>query len=280
MVLLPNLTRVLRRGLTPIAPHFPHSLIPPHLFFPLFYRDDDCISSSPSSVSCADAYLGSNGIYGKVSEYLYNFCFHYASFFRIGLSLLSERARIYVRLLKIKCNHITLKLNGDIILMTVFFDNRREEYVDMYIDKYRPVDSTTDGGPECQFQFTMPLWIKKECNPKLEYLGMETRDNVDNDLLLNGLNAVQMPIRTDRTFRVLGNVKQLGLWEKINFEFDITRVDGRTATIRISKYTKVCFYVWPKSTNDATNNEPNQSSFTRKLSRLSSFYNSCIERFK
>ncbi|EFO87109.1 hypothetical protein CRE_28985 [Caenorhabditis remanei] len=109
---------------------------------------------------------------------------------------------------------------------------------------------------------------------------METRDNVDNDLLLNGLNAVQMPIRTDRTFRVLGNVKQLGLWEKINFEFDITRVDGRTATIRISKYTKVCFYVWPKSTNDATNNEPNQSSFTRKLSRLSSFYNSCIERFK
>ena len=130
------------------------------------------------------------------------------------------------------------------------------------------------------------LWMKKSCNPRLEYLRVVTSTWAKSDilnLLLKGINAVQIPIRTDRTFRVLGNIKQFNSEdsnEEITSEFDITRADGRQATIRISNFGTVCFYVWPESTDDTTNIEPNQSSFTRKFSRLSSFYNSFIERFK
>ncbi|EFP13575.1 hypothetical protein CRE_10427 [Caenorhabditis remanei] len=130
------------------------------------------------------------------------------------------------------------------------------------------------------------LWMKKKCNDRLEYLRVTTGrwvKKIKINKLLKGLNAVQIPIRTDKTFRVLGNIKQFNSEdsnEEITSEFDITRADGRQATIRISDYGTVHFYVWPESTNDATIIEPNQSSFTRKFSRLSSFYNSFIERFK
>ncbi|EFP13546.1 hypothetical protein CRE_10474 [Caenorhabditis remanei] len=106
------------------------------------------------------------------------------------------------------------------------------------------------------------LWMKK-CNPRLEYLEVTSRRELGSEVInqiLKGLNPVQIPIRTERTFRVLGNIKQFipeDSYEKIAAEFDITRIDGRTATIRISNYTKVCFYVWPESTNDTTNIEPN-----------------------
>ncbi|EFP13566.1 hypothetical protein CRE_10463 [Caenorhabditis remanei] len=133
------------------------------------------------------------------------------------------------------------------------------------------------------------LWMKKSCNPRLEYLRVVTSTWAKSDilnLLLKGINAVQIPIRTDRKFRVLGNIKQFiseihfGEDEILASEFDITRADGRQATIRMGTHGTVCFYVWPESTDDTTNIEPNQYLFTRKFSRLSSFYNSCIERFK
>ncbi|EFO87096.1 hypothetical protein CRE_28986 [Caenorhabditis remanei] len=107
------------------------------------------------------------------------------------------------------------------------------------------------------------LWMKKKCNIRLEYLQVATRTWAKSDIknrLLKGLNAVQIPIRTERTFRVLGNIKQFipeNSYEKIAAEFDITRIDGRQATIRISNYGGVLFYVWPESTNNRTSLEPN-----------------------
>ncbi|KAF1756299.1 hypothetical protein GCK72_012752 [Caenorhabditis remanei] len=98
------------------------------------------------------------------------------------------------------------------------------------------------------------LWMKKMFNPRLEYLHVRTSDgNVNKDILLEGLNAVQVSHETKRTFRVLGNVKQQYSWEKIAAEFDITRADGRTATIRFGeshRMESIYFYVWPGSTND------------------------------
>ncbi|KAF1756344.1 hypothetical protein GCK72_012797 [Caenorhabditis remanei] len=124
------------------------------------------------------------------------------------------------------------------------------------------------------------LWMKKKCNARLEYLGVRQKGNFDKDLLLKGLNAVPVPIERNRTFRILGKVQQLRLDEETSAEFDITRVDGRTATIISNGDDTFHFYVWPESTNDATNIEPNQLSFMRVFSWFSSFYNSCVDRFK
>ncbi|KAF1754666.1 hypothetical protein GCK72_021229 [Caenorhabditis remanei] len=93
------------------------------------------------------------------------------------------------------------------------------------------------------------LWMKNKCNPRLEYLEVRINGNINNDFLLKGLKTVPVPVETKKTFQVLGNVQQLRLDEKITAEFDITRVDGRTATIRMSTFGTVYFYVWPESTN-------------------------------
>ncbi|EFP13533.1 hypothetical protein CRE_10525 [Caenorhabditis remanei] len=118
------------------------------------------------------------------------------------------------------------------------------------------------------------LWMKNICNDRLEYLEVRIYDKTSVDLLLDGLNAVLVPIETQREFRVLGNVKRFvpGRFgtDRIAFEFDITRADGRQATIRIGTWGTVCFYVWPESTNPV----PNQSSL------ISTFYNSCFHHFE
>ncbi|KAF1754535.1 hypothetical protein GCK72_021098 [Caenorhabditis remanei] len=346
---------------------------------------------------------------------------------RISLSIISKRARMFVKLLKMKCKHINLTLTGNKIEMRVFFDNSKELTLDMYVNGHTRislnyyyyiawwpgplspmdyvfpimevthcksikqltlarvsgygttipllakllkideviVEDTTSYSfsPESPLQnvlkivlpvssavtisayadrtylreifkgnfesvtlknywgeimpnFDMKLslndlrmtnvkslelpctvfkvkklnryfklWMKKKCNDRLEYLRVTTGRwvNIKIKPLLKGLNAVQIPIRTDKTFRSLGNIKQFNSEdsnEEITKEFDITRADGRQATIRISDYGTISFYVWPKSTNKTTNLELNQSSFTRKFSRISNFYNSCIERFK
>ncbi|EFP13577.1 hypothetical protein CRE_10510 [Caenorhabditis remanei] len=333
---------------------------------------------------------------------------------RIALSIYSKRARMYVRLLKMKCNHIDLRLEDNRVEMKVFFDNSEELKVDMDTDRYKvdlrygndhffwwpgtlsPIDyvlsimdvthcksikqltfpevseydpkydaliplltklpkideviveDTTSWSfsPESpllnvlriifpvtsavtisghiqkpnylreifkgnfdavsvsfylnndekfslnDWKFTnaktlklagpafevedlnryFKLWMKKKCNPRLENLVVRTRENVTKDLLLKGLNAVQVPIRTDRSLGVLGSIKQYHSDEKINWEFDITRADGRIATISISNHRLVCFYVSPF--------RQNQSSFMRRFSSFSSVYNSCIEHFK
>ncbi|EFO84103.1 hypothetical protein CRE_16951 [Caenorhabditis remanei] len=61
---------------------------------------------------------------------------------RISLSILSKRARMFVKLLKMECEHINLKLEHDRIEMKLFFDNCRgfeirTVKVFMYIDKYQ-----------------------------------------------------------------------------------------------------------------------------------------------
>ncbi|EFP13531.1 hypothetical protein CRE_10448 [Caenorhabditis remanei] len=42
------------------------------------------------------------------------------------------------------------------------------------------------------------LWTKKICNDRLEYMEVRTYSNTSMDLLLNGLNAVPVPIETER----------------------------------------------------------------------------------
>ncbi|EFP06592.1 hypothetical protein CRE_25961 [Caenorhabditis remanei] len=115
------------------------------------------------------------------------------------------------------------------------------------------------------------LWMKNRCNPRLEYLEMRINGNINKDLLLKGLKTVPVTIKTKRTFQVLGDVKQPD--ERISWEFDITRADKRTATIRMSSYGTIYFYVWPETTNL----DPNQSSFMRIFATV---YNSCVEHLK
>ncbi|KAF1754700.1 hypothetical protein GCK72_021264 [Caenorhabditis remanei] len=112
------------------------------------------------------------------------------------------------------------------------------------------------------------LWKQKKCNLRLEYLqvatmGCERRKLIN--LLLKGLKVgIYCYFGTEQTFRVLGNIKQFISEiedERPTWETEITRSDGRTATIRIGSHGTVCFYVWPESTDDTTNIEPNQSSF-------------------
>ncbi|EFP13580.1 hypothetical protein CRE_10460 [Caenorhabditis remanei] len=127
------------------------------------------------------------------------------------------------------------------------------------------------------------LWMDRKCNPRLEYMKARKYGNGNKDLLLQGLNVFSVPTETKREFRVLGNIQQLRSDEKITAEFDITRADGRQATIRFGESDEINFiefYVWPESVNDTTNREPNQSSFIRMFSRVSTFYNSWVERFK
>ncbi|EFO87120.1 hypothetical protein CRE_28984 [Caenorhabditis remanei] len=340
---------------------------------------------------------------------------------RIALSILSKRARMFVKLIKMKCKHINLRLEYNTVKMSVCFDNDEELKVDMFTDRYKvdlrygkdhiswwppgtlspmdyvlPIMDVTNcksikklifrevSEYDAEYGTTIPLltklskidevivedftsyifspdsplrnvlkivlpvssavtisdhvqkpkylreilkgnfdavsvqllgdwrfplndlrktnaktlkldrvafkvedlnqyfkmWMKKKCNPRLEYLSVRQEGNVNKDLLLKGLNAVPVPIETKRAFRVPGNVEQLGWGERIVFEFDITRADGRRATIRIGTHGTVCFYVWPEFTNDTTNLVANQSSFMRRFSWISNFYNSFIERFK
>ncbi|KAF1754540.1 hypothetical protein GCK72_021103 [Caenorhabditis remanei] len=244
---------------------------------------------------------------------------------RIVLSLLSKRARMFLKLLKMKCKYINLILDSSSIKMNVFFDNSKELKVDILIlgypevyfkevyfkheydyiawrpcalpplDYFLPIMDVTHCKSIKQFiivelpqigillgkltrllaklpeidevvaqntyhsspdspllKVLRMLWMNKECNHRLEYLQVATRRLLSSEeinILLKGLNAVQVPITTDRT---LGNIKQFISEvedEMLIFEYDITRDDGRAATIRIGTRGTVCFYVWPESTN-------------------------------
>ncbi|KAF1754674.1 hypothetical protein GCK72_021237 [Caenorhabditis remanei] len=128
------------------------------------------------------------------------------------------------------------------------------------------------------------LWKKKECNPRLEYLQVATRGWERSKLIKRILKGLKVGLyccfSADQSFLVLGDIKQFISEiedEWLTWETEITRSDGREATIGIGSHGTVCFKVWPEST---TNREPNQSSFTRVFSRVSTFYNSCVDRFK
>ncbi|EFP13510.1 hypothetical protein CRE_10480 [Caenorhabditis remanei] len=299
---------------------------------------------------------------------------------RIALSVLSKRARMFLKLLKMKCEYTNFQLKYGTIEAEVFLDNfevfKLEFYISGHVEfKYRqdvllwstmrvpPMDYAVSimDVMHCKsiHQFTIAK-ISMECNtlpllvnlPKIDRVVVysdlydvspvksrlckvlrtvlpissavsfsydvlnpkdlreifkanfdavtvilkDCDDDMPNhkmfclndltcglqtlrtsvDLLLNGLNAVPVPIETKRAFRVLGNIKQVPWYEKITAEFDITRADGRTATIRLK--CDICdyihFYVWPEATNNNTNLVPNQSSL------ISNFYSSCVHHFE
>ena len=98
------------------------------------------------------------------------------------------------------------------------------------------------------------LWMKRMCNPRLEHFQVRIPDKASKDIILEGLNAVQVSLETKRAFPVLRKVEQL-TEERITAEFDITRADGRTATIRFGKGYRsdyISFYIWPGSTYDTS----------------------------
>ncbi|EFO95241.1 hypothetical protein CRE_08802 [Caenorhabditis remanei] len=124
------------------------------------------------------------------------------------------------------------------------------------------------------------MWMKKMCNHQLEYLEViKHSDIVNKDLILKGLDTTPVSLETKRNFPVSENVKQELSSERITAEFDITRSDGRTATIRFAEVHRrksIYFYVWPGSTNDTSLPE---SLFMCMLSFLYVFYFSFIYDF-
>ncbi|EFP13462.1 hypothetical protein CRE_10507 [Caenorhabditis remanei] len=145
---------------------------------------------------------------------------------------------------------------------------------DLWITNAKTLDIDTQTLNMRDLNRYFKLWMKKICNDRMEYLRVRIYDKISVDHLLDGLNAVPVPIETKRAFRVLGNIKQVPWYEKISAEFDITRADGKTATIRLSEYDYIQFYVWSEATNNNTNLVSNQSS------RISTFYNSCVEHLE
>ncbi|EFP06593.1 hypothetical protein CRE_25959 [Caenorhabditis remanei] len=59
---------------------------------------------------------------------------------RIALSILSNRARMFLKLLKMKCEHITLELNDCRLKMTVIFENSEKLKVNILMIGYQEVD--------------------------------------------------------------------------------------------------------------------------------------------
>ncbi|EFO87131.1 hypothetical protein CRE_28983 [Caenorhabditis remanei] len=124
------------------------------------------------------------------------------------------------------------------------------------------------------------LWEKKKSNPRLKYLQVAIRKSERSEIMrtfLKELNVVLIcPTRTKDIKPFISEIED----ECFPTECYISRADGRGATVRIGTEGTVCFYVCPESTNNTTNFEPNRSSFMRKFSFISNFYNSCVERFK
>ncbi|EFP13486.1 hypothetical protein CRE_10423 [Caenorhabditis remanei] len=92
------------------------------------------------------------------------------------------------------------------------------------------------------------LWMQNRCNPRMEYLSVWTDNFFREDLLRNGLNAVQVSGGTTRTFRASKYVEQQPNCKTISGGFDIKRVDGTKGTIEIRKVfrdVQIRFYVWP-----------------------------------
>ncbi|KAF1754697.1 hypothetical protein GCK72_021261 [Caenorhabditis remanei] len=153
-------------------------------------------------------------------------------------------------------NHLREILKGNLDAVILKNSDNWINLNDLWITNARTLEIHTQTLNVRDLNRYFKLWMKKICNDRLEYLEVRIYDKISVDLLLNGLNAVPVPIETKREFRVLGNLKQVCWYENITAEFDITRADGKTATIRLNGYDYIHFYVWPESTNLV----PNQSS--------------------
>ncbi|EFP13561.1 hypothetical protein CRE_10505 [Caenorhabditis remanei] len=172
-------------------------------------------------------------------------------------------------------NHLREILKGNFDAVILKCSDNRITLNDLWITSAKTLKLHTETVNVRDLNRYFKLWTKKICNDRLEYLKVKIYGNINMNLLLEGLNAVPVPIETKREFLVLGNVKQVRWYDEITSEFDITRADGRQATIRLKRrvYDYIQFYVWPESTKDTTHVEPIQSSL------ISTFYNSCIDPF-
>ncbi|EFP13517.1 hypothetical protein CRE_10533 [Caenorhabditis remanei] len=78
----------------------------------------------------------------------------------------------------------------------------------------------------------------------MEHFSMNVRENVNEDNLLNGLDAV--PFLEERTFHYS---KEIDFpFETFSSGYDIKRMDGKKATITfVNSYPirRIDFYIWP-----------------------------------
>ncbi|KAF1754520.1 hypothetical protein GCK72_021083 [Caenorhabditis remanei] len=89
------------------------------------------------------------------------------------------------------------------------------------------------------------LWKRNKSNPRLEHLKFLTLEEVSTDVLLKGLNVIEMPPTTTRTFRVYEDSR---CREKVvTGGLDVMRLDGTRATLEVRDMTGITvveFYVW------------------------------------
>ncbi|EFO91926.1 hypothetical protein CRE_11445 [Caenorhabditis remanei] len=91
------------------------------------------------------------------------------------------------------------------------------------------------------------LWIRNKSNPRLEHFILITSEEVSPDVLLNGLNAIEMPQTTTRTFRASDYPNSRCQEKVVTGGFDVMRSDGTRATLEIKAMPGISvveFYVW------------------------------------
>ncbi|EFO91968.1 hypothetical protein CRE_11473 [Caenorhabditis remanei] len=82
-------------------------------------------------------------------------------------------------------------------------------------------------------------WMRNKSNPRLEHLKFITVEEVSTDVLLKGLNVIEMPRTTTRTFRVYENSR---CREKVvTGGMDVMRLDGTQATLEVRAMTRITF---------------------------------------
>ncbi|KAF1754525.1 hypothetical protein GCK72_021088 [Caenorhabditis remanei] len=91
------------------------------------------------------------------------------------------------------------------------------------------------------------LWIRNKSNPRLEHFILITSEEVSRDVLLKGLNAIEMPQSTTRTFRVTDHANSRCREKVVTGGLDVMRSDGTRATLEIKAMPGISvveFYVW------------------------------------
>ncbi|EFO87153.1 hypothetical protein CRE_28949 [Caenorhabditis remanei] len=130
---------------------------------------------------------------------------------RVLRTVLPVSSAVFIKYQFQNRNHLReiLKGNFDAVILK-HFDNRIT-LNDLWITNAKILEIYTVKLDVRHLNRYFKLWRKKICNDRLEYLEVRIYDKPSMDLLLDGLNAVPVPIETKREFRVLGNVKQFFL---------------------------------------------------------------------
>ncbi|KAF1754545.1 hypothetical protein GCK72_021108 [Caenorhabditis remanei] len=105
-------------------------------------------------------------------------------------------------------NHLREILKGNFDAVVLRRSDNRITLNDLWITNAKILEIHTVNVDVRDLNRYFKLWMKKICNDRLEYMEVRIYDTPSMDLLLDGLNAVSVPIETQREFRVLGNVKR------------------------------------------------------------------------